>query len=111
MADVKDIIKSVSQAVEKAQESFSLKVVEDMKVRTPVDTTRMRETPAVKGENIRYTVPYALYQWRGINPHTGLPLHYQSPTAVDHWFEPTKEEHLEEWKEFIRKEIIDGYNS
>ena len=85
--------------VREAQSWLPQKVLADMYVLTPIDTGRMVTTPVVEQEGtaIRYTVPYALYQYNGINWHNGQPLHYQSPTAVDHWFEKAKEIHLKEW--------------
>lgn len=95
----------MEQRAQKAQVWLSRQILVDAHPLTPYDTQRMRLTVTTEqgGRVIRYTVPYARYQYEGVSrfPPYG-PLHYKSPTAVDHWLEKAAEMHGDEWLEGIK---------
>ena len=94
-----------------AQQWLAKKILEDCYLLTPVDTGALRNTPEVRpdGSVIRYTVPYADYVYQGTTgPPKYKPLHYQSPTAVDHWFQKAYMYHGEEWVKGVGSIISRG---
>ena len=97
--------------VQKAQQWWARQILVDARPLTPIDTSRMVNTPVImeKGTLIRYTVPYARYQYEGVTRHPPFrPLVYQSPTAVDHWIEKAAEYYGDSWLEGIREIIARG---
>ena len=97
--------------IREAQYWYSQQILNDARILTPIDTGQMVNTPRIEqdGTVIRYTVPYAKYQYEGVTRHPPFrPLHYQSPTAVDHWIEKAAEIYMEDWKDGIRRIITRG---
>lgn len=100
----------LEKRVREAQAWLPKQILEDCRPLTPIDTGRMVNTPVVEQEGtvIRYTVPYARLMYGGVMTRPPYkPFHYQSPTAVDHWFEAAKEIHGKEWMDGVR-DIITG---
>lgn len=101
----------LSKRVLEAQQWLAKKILDDCYMLTPVDTGALRNTPEVRpdGSQIRYTVPYAYYMYRGTTgPPNFKPFNYQSPTAVDHWFQKAYEVHSEEWVQGVADMITKG---
>lgn len=75
----------------------------------PRETGTLMELVEITEKGIRFTQPYAHYQWYGLSK-SGNPLHYsksQHPLATDHWEEQVKLNHydtiIREIKNYIRE--------
>ena len=95
----------LEKRAQKAQLWLGRQILVDARPLTPIDTSRMVNTVVLEqnGTVIRYTVPYARYQYEGVSrfPPYG-PLHYQSPTATDHWIQKAAEAYGDQWLEGIK---------
>ena len=111
-----------------AERILAQQIAKDTSPFVPALTGSLDERTIVTGSNVVYPGPYARFLYYGkvmVDPNTGSTFAPKGgskvttdrnlvfnksvhPQAQDHWFEASKAQNLDKWKEVARKAVADG---
>ena len=79
------------------------RATKDMQDYAPVDTGALRDNVEFTEDTITWTVEYAsiVYNMDDSHIHTE-----KNPLARSHWGEVAKQEHMAEWEQVVREELV-----
>lgn len=79
------------------------RAAKDMQDYAPVDTGALRDNVEFTEDTITWTVEYAsiVYNMDDSHIHTE-----KNPLARSHWGEVAKQEHMAEWEQVVREELV-----
>lgn len=116
------------QSGTKAEHIVAQQIAKDTSPFVPALTGSLDQRTMVDGSNVIYPGPYARFLYYGkvmVDPNTGSTFAPKGgikvttdrdlvfnksvhPQAQDHWFEASKAQNLDKWKEVARKAVADG---
>lgn len=121
--------------IPKAQRVLDMSILNDCTPYVPFSQGFLRSSGHIADAGlIEWSAPYAHYQYEGVQyidpllgvsgvytegygwwSHKGVqklptdrPLHYQEPSATDHWFETAKQNHMQDWENAVKRVFKGG---
>lgn len=79
------------------------RATKDMQEYAPVDTGALRDNVEFTEDTVTWTVEYASIVYNMDDSHIRK---QKNPLARSHWGEVAKQEHMAEWEQVVREELV-----